>query len=47
MRLKDIDFTRIQGALMAVYDEAKRIRNDIGLGNLSVKDNQFFVIRLV
>jgi len=44
MRLKDIDFTRIHGTLMPVYDEAERIRNDIKLGNLSVKDAQFFVI---
>jgi len=42
MRLRDIDFTKIQSALMNVRLEAKKIRDDLGLGKLSVKHTQFF-----
>ena len=44
MRLRDIDFTKIQSALVNVRLEAKRIRDNLGLGNLSVKHTQFFEV---
>ncbi|MDR0448395.1 MAG: hypothetical protein LBH07_06985, partial [Treponema sp.] len=42
LRLKDIDFTKIQNTLMNVDNESERIRNAIGLNSLSVTQNQFF-----
>ena len=42
MRLKDIDFNKIQTSLMYAYSESDRIRKEIGLGGLSATQVQFF-----
>jgi len=44
MRLKDINFNKIQGSLVSAYGEAKKVRDRIGLGNLSIAQDQFFEV---
>jgi hypothetical protein len=44
MRLRGIDLNSIQGTLLNAYSEAERIRKELKLSNLSVKDVGFFAL---
>jgi len=44
VRLKDINFNKIQSSLAFAYNEAKRVRSSIGLGALSIAQDQFLEV---